>query len=88
MVTHHRTRNAGLERRLDLLLEELLKVDMLPKERVPLNLVCAIHAQSASRVAREETGEYAACVGADLRAKDERILQDFLVHLIGDLCVR
>lgn len=85
-VAHvHRARNARLERRLDLLVHEFLKVDVLREERVLLDLVCAVHTQTVVRVTREQSGEDAARVRADLVAEPEGLLQDLLVHGVGVL---
>jgi len=45
------TYDAGLERRLDLLLREAPPVDLL-KERMALDHLCAVHAQTLRWVAR------------------------------------
>lgn len=51
------THDTGLERRLDLLCQQELPVDMLGKERMPLDLLCTVDTQSLAWVSREEAAK-------------------------------
>lgn len=76
--------HVGLERRLDLFLHELFKVDVLGKERVRLDRLCARDAEPLLRVAREEARQERARVGRDLVAEAERVGQD--LHASAHAC--
>jgi hypothetical protein len=68
--------HARLEWRLDLLLHKQLKVDVLGKEWVLLDRLCAGDAESEGRVAREEAGQERARVRCDLVGELERVRED------------
>lgn len=68
--------DARLERRLYLLLHELLEVDVLGKKRVRLDRLGTGDAQSLLRVAGEEASQERASVGGDLVAESQRVGQD------------
>ena len=68
--------DAGLERRLDLLLHELLEVDVLGKEGVCPDRLGARDAQALLRVAREQAREERARVGRDFVAEAQRVGED------------
>lgn len=72
--------HVGLERRLDLFLHELFKVDVLGKERVRLDRLGASDSQPLLRVAGQEAGEERAGVGRNLVAKPERVGQDLFAQ--------
>ena len=78
-----RARHTRLERRLDLLLDQPFPVDLL-KESVLLDLVCSIHSQTLRWVTRQQSGEDGLCLRTNVVAKDERVMQNLLVHV---LCV-
>ena len=86
MATYHRACDAGLERRLYLLLHEFVEVDVLREEGVLLDVVRAVHAQAMGGIARQQTGEDTPRLRADLVAEDKRVLQNLLVHDLGVLC--
>jgi hypothetical protein len=69
----HGAAHAGLERRLDLLLREAPPGDDLLEERVSLDLLRAVHAQTLRRVARQQAGQDRARAGGDFVWEDERI---------------
>lgn len=83
---HHRACNLRLEWRLDLLLPQEPKIDVLVEERMSLDLLRAVNTQSFRRVARQQTGEDTSCVGADHITKKERAVKDFLIHHVGCFC--
>lgn len=85
--THHWASHARLERWLDLLLQKLPEVNMLPKKRVFLDIIGAVDTQSACRVTSQETSEDAARLRTNFRAKDERVAKNFLVHRVCGLWV-
>ena len=84
--THHWARHARLERRLDLLLDELLEVDVVCKEGVRSDLLRSVDSETLRRVSREETGEDTAGLDPAIVSKYQRIRQNLLVHDIGVLC--
>lgn len=69
-----RARDARLEWRLNLLRNKLLEINVFPKERVFLDVLCTVDAESGCGVAREQTGEQGSSVAADLLAEAERVL--------------
>lgn len=76
--------HARLEWRLDLLLHKQLKVDVLGKEWVLLDRLCAGDAESEGRVAREEAGQERARVRCDLVGEFERVREDLRAGCQGD----
>jgi hypothetical protein len=68
-------RHARLERRLDLLLHERAKVDVLGEERVRLDRLGALPAQSLRGVARDEPGEDRARLVGEVLRERERVLR-------------
>ena len=78
-----RAGHARLERRLDLLLDQPFPVDLL-KESVLLDLVCSIDSQTLRWVTRQQSGEDGLCLRTNVVDKDERVMQNLLVHV---LCV-
>ncbi len=71
---YHWAQHAGLERRLDLLLNELLEVNMVGKEGMRSDLFCPVDSQALRRVSGEETSEDASRLCANIIAKDERVV--------------
>lgn len=69
-----------LERRLNLLCHQQVPIDTLRKERMLLDLFCAIDSQSSERISSEKSGESGSSVGRDLGWECERIGKNFLIH--------
>ena len=82
----HWTANARLERRLDLLLQQSLEIDVLSEELVPFDFFSPIDSKALRRVSIQKPGEDRTRQGTDFVRGDKRIVKDLLVHLIGDLC--
>ena len=83
----YRTSYFRLEWRLDALLPQLHKIDVLVEEWVPLDLLSPVHAEAFSRVAADKSCQDAARLAADDVTEDEGIVQDLLVHHIRVLIV-
>ena len=81
-----RAGDGRLERRLNLLLEQLVEIDVFRKEGISLDLFRAVDTKPLCWVARKQASEDAARLRAYVVAEDERVLQDLLVHLLGVLC--
>ena len=84
--TYDGARHARLERRLDLLLNKLLEVDVVRKERVRPDLLRPVHAQALRRVSREQARQYTPRLHTDVVPEHERVVQDLLVHVVRVLC--
>lgn len=79
--------DARLERRPDLLLRQLLKVDVFRKEIMALDVFRTLDTKTAGGVAGEQLGKDGAGVFRELVSKFEGLVQDLLVHLICVLVV-
>ena len=81
------THNSRLERRLNLLLPQLLEIYVSGEEGVVLDLLGAIHAESPRRVTIEQSSEQRSSFGTALVREAKRVRKDLAVHFVGVLVV-
>lgn len=83
--SYYGRRDTRLKGRVDSLLRQLLEVDVILEEGMPLDLLRSVYAEPLRRIASEETSEDAACFRRDFWPKDEWVIEDLAIHVIGDL---
>lgn len=83
-----RTHNSRLERRLNLLGNEPLPVDVPREERVVLNVGGSVDSEPVGRIPIEQSDEQRASLGANLLREAKRVLEDLAVHFVGVLVVK
>jgi len=81
------THNSRLERRLNLLGDQLLPVDVPREERMVLDIRRSVDSQPMSWIPVEQTDEKRPSFGPNLLGEPKRILEDLAVHLVGVLVV-
>lgn len=81
-------RDGRLKRRLDLLGDEPLPVDVPSEKRMVLDVERTVDAQPLGRVPIEEPDEERAGLGANLLREAERVLQNLAVHLVRVLVIK
>ena len=81
------TYDAGLERRLNLLRQQPVPIDISSEERMSLDLVSAMIAQPPLRIPLQQSGHDAPRFRGDVGREVERIGEDPLVHDVHILIV-
>jgi hypothetical protein len=76
------THDRWLERRLELLLPQLLEIDMTRKERMVPNILCSPDTQSLCRIPVEQLSKEITSFRAHSIGESKWVGQDFAIHFI------
>ena len=81
------TYDTGLERRLYFLRDQLIPIDILGEERMPLNFVASMITQPPLGVPPQQSGHHAPRFGGDVRWEVEGVGKDPLIHDVHVLVI-